>query len=731
MSIIQNIRDKAAPLVIILIGISLVGFILMDALVGKSSGFFNNGSKVGSINGKSVEYKELNAINDFQEGVRGSSLEEKAKLTNTQKIWGVNVAYESIKEEADKLGLTVTDLDLNEALINPTGIPTQFVEFMGLIASKQGQDGQPNPNYEVEVKNFAKNRTKYLSALVKKQEAFLKQNKLSDDYEPFVKFKRALSPEIFEKANIEPLKKVILIEKYLNLTGKVAYVPNFMAEANYTQSTQLVNMQYVKIPYSSISDSAIGKITDEEINSYLNNRKDVYRQLDNKAVAYVSFDAFASATDSASLKATMEAKRAEFNQSTDGAVFLSRAGSTTTYDSTYKTKKQLGFSNIDSIVSKGSIVGGPYVEGANFIMTKVYGTKAVPDSVRARHILVRIEQAGSDANAKAFADSLLNQIKSGASFDSLAKKNGVDGTKDKGGDLGYFTYEGMIPEFSKYCFNNPIGSKDVIRTREGYHIVEVTGNKGSSPAYQIAVYTVPILPSQTTINNALSEANKFYSNNNTVKKFDDAVKASKGKLNKFNATVNPGDNEIQQIPGSQSVIKDFVNGADAGDISKPIKVGDKFYVLALYANNKEGVMDAASARPTVERILLDKKKAAKIIEKAGKISSLEEALTKGAVKVVTADSIAYANGFLKEDGQEQKVIGFAFNKEGLNKVSNPIAGESGVYYIKPTAYSTKPAAETIAQIKNKIEESAVRSNGEVLEALRRKIKVVDNRSKFF
>jgi peptidyl-prolyl cis-trans isomerase D len=729
MSIIQNIRDKAAPLVIILIGISLVGFILMDALVGKSSSLFNGGDKVGSINGKSIEYKDLNAINEFQDVVKGGNLNDDARNANVQRLWQINVVYESVIEEADKLGLSVTDMDLNEAFMNPTQLEGQFVEFLqGIIES-----GQQNPNYATEVKNFAKNRTKYLNAIVKKQESLLKQNKYDpDNYEPFVKLKMAFSPSVFEKANIEPLKKIILIEKYMNLTGKAAYVPNFMAEAAYTQSTQLVNMQYVKIPYSSISDSAIGKITDEEISSYVLKRKDVYRQTDNKMLGYVSFDAFASITDSASLKATMEAKRADFTQSTDGAVFLSRAGSTTTFNAQFKTKQQLGYSYSDSMIAKGSNVGGPYVENENFVMTKIYATKSVADSVKAKHILISIEQGQDSIAPKKKADSLFAQIKAGVSFDSLAIKNSDDkNSKINGGNLNFFGYGAMVPEFNDFCFGNPVGTRGIVKTSFGYHIIEVTGTKGNSTVYQMASYTVPIVASQATINNALSEANKFYSNNNTVKKFEEAIKASSGKVNKLTATVYPGDNKVGQIQNSQNIIREFVNSAKAGDVSKPIKVGDKFYIMALYSNNKEGTMDAAAARATVERILLDKKKAEKIKKNIGTLNTLEDALTKGATKVVAVDSIAYANGFIKEDGQEPKVVATAFNKENLNKISKGIEGESGVYYIKPLAYGTKSAETSVKEIKKNLERAAGTGNGEIFETLRRKIKVVDNRSKFF
>ncbi len=83
-----------------------------------------------------------------------------------------------------------------------------------------------------------------------------------------------------------------------------------------------------------------------------------------------------------------------------------------------------------------------------------------------------------------------------------------DGSKDKGGDLGTFGYGAMVPEFNNYCFENPVGSKDVVKTQFGYHIIEVLSQKGG-PTYKIGFLAKEIFASEETINNASNKAINF------------------------------------------------------------------------------------------------------------------------------------------------------------------------------------------------------------------------------
>ena len=102
----------------------------------------------------------------------------------------------------------------------------------------------------------------------------------------------------------------------------------------------------------------------------------------------------------------------------------------------------------------------------------------VQDQVRARHILIAVPQgadAATDAAAKAKAEGILKQIRAGGDFAALAKANSDDpGSKDSGGELGFFTQGKMVPAFDKAAFAlKPGQTSDLVKTSFGYHIIQV------------------------------------------------------------------------------------------------------------------------------------------------------------------------------------------------------------------------------------------------------------------
>jgi peptidyl-prolyl cis-trans isomerase D len=103
-----------------------------------------------------------------------------------------------------------------------------------------------------------------------------------------------------------------------------------------------------------------------------------------------------------------------------------------------------------------------------------------PEQVRASHILLKTE-GKDDAAVKKQAEELLAQIKKGANFEELAKKNSQDeGSAVKGGDLDFFEKGRMVPEFDKVAFSLQPGQlSDVVKSQFGYHIIKVTGKKAA------------------------------------------------------------------------------------------------------------------------------------------------------------------------------------------------------------------------------------------------------------
>ena len=104
-----------------------------------------------------------------------------------------------------------------------------------------------------------------------------------------------------------------------------------------------------------------------------------------------------------------------------------------------------------------------------------------PEQVRARHILIAVAPDATPAQkaaAKAKADDLLKQIKGGADFAKLAKQFSDDpGTKNSGGDLGYFGQAEMVKPFADAAFGMKAGEMTVVQTQFGYHVIQVEDHK--------------------------------------------------------------------------------------------------------------------------------------------------------------------------------------------------------------------------------------------------------------
>jgi len=111
---------------------------------------------------------------------------------------------------------------------------------------------------------------------------------------------------------------------------------------------------------------------------------------------------------------------------------------------------------------------------------KVYDEEAKKvtetERVRARHILVASEKE---------ANSIVEKLKAGEKFEDLAKQYSLDGSKDYGGDLGYFTAPEMVPEFSKAAFALKKGElSKPVKTDFGWHVIKLEDRKmGAAQPY--------------------------------------------------------------------------------------------------------------------------------------------------------------------------------------------------------------------------------------------------------
>ena len=540
---------------------------------------------------------------------------------------------------------------------------------------------------------------------------------------------------------IDPLKLNTTVAKYSALLSSSAYYPSWLKDKEQKESETFSTLSYVAIPYSEISDDKV-KVTGDDVAEYVNKNKELFKQEAGRNISYVSFSQLPSSSDSATTKQMLDQIKPSFETDTNSKAFVARNLSSVDFVDEYLPKSKINNSSIDTLAKlPAGVVYGPYVDKGNYLISKLLGVKQLPDSVKARHILIGTNDPStgkeimSDSSAKKLADSIYNVITTGGDFTSLALQYSSDqGSKIKGGDLGTFGYGTMVTEFNDFCFNKTTGSKGVVKTQFGYHIIDVVSQKDFKPAYKIASVGKEIIVSDETVGKSSLEATKA-SAEKTKAGLEKFIEKNGKSLNAVPSLVKENDYSIGALKDARSIVK-WAFEAKVGDVSEPFSLGDQFVVVVLDKVFEKGTQDTATARSGCEAIIRNKKKAEIIIKKIGQNPTLESAASAygKTVQMAGADSTIYFNSqIINGVGMESKMIGAAFNKTYQTKASPAIEGTSGVYLIKINSIQTKPASspEVIAQnAATKLGTIRSQING-WYEGLKKQADIVDERSKHF
>lgn len=121
---------------------------------------------------------------------------------------------------------------------------------------------------------------------------------------------------------------------------------------------------------------------------------------------------------------------------------------------------------IEEEINKGTKVSDKGIEDYYNVHKKEF---IAPAKYRVSHILVSKEEE---------AKQVLERLKKGEDFASVAKEVSIDPSKSNGGDLGYFSEGQMIPDFESACFKLEVGqTSGIVKTQFGYHIIKMIDKK--------------------------------------------------------------------------------------------------------------------------------------------------------------------------------------------------------------------------------------------------------------
>ena len=326
----------------------------------------------------------------------------------------------------------------------------------------------------------------------------------------------------------------------------------------------------------------------------------------------------------------------------------------------------------------------------------------VPEQARSRHILIKVApgaDAKTDAAAKAKADALLKQIKAGANFAELAKKNSEDSSKDAGGELGFFKRGATVPEFEKALFGQKIGDTEIVKSQFGYHILQVEERQ---TAHSESIDEIRPTIQVTLIRQKAAAAEENFARTLT----SEAVK------NGLQKTAAAHHLEVTTTPlvGARDVISALPNSTDILGKAFQSKKGDP----PQYATTGEGyavfqVAEVAAAHaPTFadwksrvaddyrnEQLpILLSQKTQELAEKAKNLNDLSKAAKAVGATLKTSDLVG-PTGQVPDFGQVAQVAPQLFDlKPG--ELSGPIsAGRTGV--VAKLLDKQEPTADEIAK----------------------------------
>ncbi len=705
MALITKIREKSG-IAAAAIAISLVLFLVgSDIFQGKSSLFGSSSQEVGEIAGESI------MIQDFQKKVeeatanytaqtgKGPSEQEAASIRD--QVWNQFILDIAYKKEFDALGLKVSEEELIDMVQGNYIHPSVRQQFTN------PQTGQFDKTFVIQ---FLKN----LKTMPAQQQ------------QAWAAFEKSISQDRIRS-------------KYENLLRLSNYVTQADAAKEYQSQNAKFNARFLFVPFFSVPDTTI-KVTDAQLEEYLAKHKDQFKGTNTRSIQYATFPVIPTKQDTVEF----------YNQIKKLAKDLAVAPNDSAFamlNSDVRTPYLLPYAEIPAAVKTmlptfqvGGIYG-PFKEGLTYSIYKYGGVKK--DSLftmRASHILIAPANKSDSAKAQAKqrAEAILTQIKGGGSFETLAQMNGMDGTAQNGGDLGYFKNNGaMVKSFEKalFGFNGTGLMPGVIETEFGYHIVKVTDAK-SNTSYKLAAINKAIAPTQATLDKVFTQADAFANANGTLAAFEVALKKDKSIIMMRADRLQENSSAVNNLANAREIVRwAFDENTAVGDGSKKVFEQDNQYIVAyLTGKTDKDNVKVDDYRIELTALVRNQLKGEQISKKlAGIKGTLEQIAQKyGAGALVeTVQDQTLAGGMLNTAGPDAVALGrIAGLKNG--KRSSVFVGDNGVFIAEKTGGVAAPALADYSQYKNQLQMMGVqRSSFYINEAIKDNAKIVDKRYKFY
>lgn len=719
MTALGKIRSKGI-LLIIIIGLGLFAFIAEEAFRSCNGIKGQNSQQIGEVLGEKIYVQDFQKLLDeYQDAMkltmRTDNLSEDQLNQLKDQVWQQLVSERVMKEDCKKLGLTVTEDELQNVLNDGTN---QLLTQTPFVNQQTGR-------FDVSI-------LKQFIDAYRKAEA-------SNNSQQLDQMRPAYNYWLFVEKN---LRTQLLAQKYQSLLANCVLSNKVEAKMAFNEENEEAQIQLASIAYNTIKDADI-KVTDEELKAKYEELKPAFRQQqETRDIKMVDVQVKASATDRAQLQKDMAGYQKQLAAAADPTQVVSKSGSMIQYIGLPVSGKAFQqYPDIASKIDSMAVGTTGVVENTKdntYNIVRILSRTELPDSVEFRQIQVGGKTLEA---ARASADSIQKALAAGGDFQAIAKRYGQDSTTTWFTGAMYEQASTMSQDNRTYIealLNGAVGSTQNIELTQGNVVIQVLNRKAMKSKAVAAVIKKEIRFSDNTYSKAYNRFSQF------VTQSQASLADLQKHATKFGYTVQDlndfatSSHTVGNVGGSgiRDAIK-WIFEAKEGQVSQLFEAGkenDHLLVLCMTKIHPQGYRpwDDAQVKEILKREVIRDKKAEMIMAKLKGVNSIAAAQAKGA-KVSTVNQITFAApAFIQATGAAEPALSGAVAATAQGKFcSAPVKGNAGVYVFQVVKKQMRPAKYNEEQQIQMCRQRAMQYMGNFMQDLVFGAGVVDNRYLFF
>ena len=711
MAALGKIRKRGVALVII-IGLGLFAFIAEEAFRSCEATKNQQRQQVGEVLGNKINVQEFQAlVDEYQEVLKMTqgvdNLSEEQLNSLKDEVWNSYVNEQIIANEAGKIGLTVTDEEMQNIMkegTNPMLMRTPFVN-------------QETGRFDVTM------LTKFLADYKKNAS----NPQVAESYQKIYQFWQFIEKQ---------LRSQTLAQKYQALIGNSLLSNPVSAKMAFEAQNQESDVELASIAYSTVNDNDV-QVAESDLKAEYDAKKEMFKQtVETRDIKYVAFQVVASAADRQALMATMKEASDKLQSGANPAEVVRKAQSQFPYTGIAATKKAYPSdiaAKIDSMAVGQTSAPFETKSDNTLNVVKLLAKVQMPDSIEYRQIQV----GGATVDeARKTADSIYTALKGGADFDKLAEKYGQTGQKQWLTSAMYENSNTMDEESKNYLNSiNTLAVNDVknLEFSQGNIVLQVTARKAMVDKYDVAVVKHTIDFSKATYSEAYNKFSQYVSENKTLEQLEKNAGKFGYKVQERKDLFN-SEHNVAGLRATREAMK-WIFDAKVGEVSPLYECGsnDNLLVVALTKVNPVGYRSLSDVQDILKQEVLRNKKFEQIKSKFAGVADIAAAKAKGA-RVDSVKQITFsAPVFVQATGSSEPALSGAVAALKQGDFSKALVkGNGGAYLFRVIKKAQREGAKFDEKtMERSLSQRAQQAAGRFLQELYQKANVVDNRYLFF